>query len=243
LITYIERPAETTIFCIAYKHKRFNFNSKFGKALKKHAVVMESKRLYDNQVPDWIQSYLRQKKLKIQALAANLLAEYLGTDLSKIANELDKLAINLPVGTEIDSEIIETNIGISKEYNVFEFQRALGQRDPVKANRIVQYFIANPKKSPLPMIMGTLYNFFSKAYMLYFLRHSSDKDLTKALNLRSSFFLKEYKSTVRNYSRRQMEDIFQVLKEYDLKSKGVDYVSTGKKDGELLREMVWKILH
>jgi len=243
LQSYLERPSDSTILCIAHKHKKFNMNSGFGKILKKQALILESKRLYDNQIGDWIRTYLQQKKLTVQAKAGNLLAEYLGTDLSKIVNELDKLAINLPPGTELTPAHIEANIGISKDYNVFELQNALGRKDILKTNRIVQYFISNPKKNPIPMILGTLYNYFSKLYMLKFLAHSSDQDLVSALNLRSSYFLKDYKSAVHNYTRPQLENIIEVLKEYDLKSKGVNYVSTGKKDGDLLRELAWKILH
>lgn len=240
---YVEKPLDTTILVIAYKHKRFNFNSKFGKALKKNALVFESKPLYDNQVPDWIQSYLKGKKLKISPGAGALLAEYLGTDLSKVANELDKLAINLESGTEVNEQHIEQNIGISKEYNVFELQRALAGRDVLKANRIVNYFIANPKKNPMVLLVGSLYNYFSKVYMLHFLKKTPEKELLSALGLRSAFFLREYRLAARNFPRRQTEKVLSLLKEYDLKSKGVGFNSTGKPEGELLKELIFRILH
>ena len=243
LQSYIEQPLDTTILVIAYKHKRFNFNSKFGKALKKHALVFESKGLYDNQVPDWITGYLKSKKLGIRPAAAALVAEYLGADLSKVANELDKLAINLPAGTEVDEQLIEEHIGISKDYNVFELQRAIAERDLLKANRIVRYFSANPKKHPMVMIVGALYNYFSKVYMLHFLKNTPEKELLSTLKLRSSFFLREYRLAARNFSRPKAERVIGLLKEYDLKSKGVGYNSTGKPEGELLVEMVWRILH
>ena len=243
LLTYVENPSPTTILVIAHKHKKLNLNSKFGKALKAKALVLEAKPLYDNQVPDWIVSFLKTKKLKIDMGNAQLISEYLGSDLSKIANELDKLAINLSPGATISTEDIENNIGISKDYNVFEFQRALGGRDVQKANRIVQYFIANPKKNPLPMIMGALYNYFSKVYMLSFLKKSGEKEILQALSLRSSFFLRDYRLAERNYRRRDLEKIVNILREYDLKSKGVDYSSTGKEEGGLIRELCWKILH
>lgn len=243
LATYVEKPLESTILAICYKHKKFNFNSKFGKLLKQKAVVLDAKKLYDNQVPDWIRDYLKSKKFQIKPAAAELLGEYLGTDLSKIVNELDKLILNLPQGTEISEKDIEENIGISKDYNVFELQRALGTRDVMKANRIVQYFAANPKNNPLPMVMGSLYNFFSKLYMLQFLRNSPEKDILAALKLRSAFFLREYRTAATNFSRAKTEEVIGLLREYDLKSKGVDYVATGKDDSELLKEMVWRILH
>lgn len=243
LQTYLEKPAETTILVICHKHKKFNLNSAFGKVLKKNALVFESKSLYDNQVPDWIQHYLHNKKLKISHEASVLIGEYLGTDLSKVANELDKLAINLEAGTEITRQHIEENIGISKDYNVFELQNALGQKDVLKANRIVNYFASNPKKNPLPMVTGSLYNYFSKIYMLKALRNAPDQEIMNALNLRSAFFLKEYRLAVRHYPLQEVEKVLDLLKEFDLKSKGVGYISTGKQEGELLKELVWKILH
>ncbi len=240
---YVEKPLHTTLFVIAYKHKRFNFNSKFGKALKKHALVFESKPLYDNQVPDWIQAYLKSKKLSILPGASALIAEYLGTDLSKVANELDKLAINLEAGTQVNEQHIEENIGISKDYNVFELQRALAARDTLKANRIVNYFIANPKKNPIPMLIGALYNYFSKVYMLHFLQKTPEQELLSALGLRSGFFLREYRLAARHFPRHKTEQVIGLLKEYDLKSKGVGFNSSGKPEGELLKEMVYRILH
>ena len=175
LLSYIEKPMESTLFVICYKHKRYNFNSKFGKALKKHAVVFESKPLYDNQVPGWISIYLKSRKLRITPKAAELIAEYLGADLSKVANELDKLAINLPPGTEVNDQHIEANIGISKDYNIFELQRALGQRDVLKANRIINYFAANPRKNPMPVLIGALYSYFSKVYQYHAAKNSPEK--------------------------------------------------------------------
>lgn len=240
---YIEKPLETTMLVIAHKHKRFNFNSALGKALKKHALVFESRSLYDNQVPGWISSYLKGRRLRISPAAAALVAEYLGTDLSKVANELDKLAINLPAGTEVDEQHVEQHIGISKDYNVFELQRALGERDLLKANRIVRYFSANPKKHPTVMVIGTLYNYFSKVYMLHFLKNTPEKELLSALKLRSSFFLREYRLAARNFPRTKAEQVIGLLKEYDLKSKGVGYNSTNKPEGQLLAELVWRILH
>lgn len=243
LKSYIEKPSQSTILVIAHKHKKMNLNSAFGKLLKKKAVVFESKKLYDNQMPAWIQAFLKNKKLKITLDAADLIAEYLGTDLSKVANELEKLAINLPAGTEIDKNHIEANIGISKDYNVFELQRALAQREILKANRIVNYFQSNPKKNPLPVVMGALYNYFSKIYMLHALKSVPEQELLSTLKLRSAFFLKEYRMAARNYPLPEVEKTMNLLKEFDLKSKGVGYISTGKDDGELLKEMVWKILH
>jgi DNA polymerase-3 subunit delta len=241
LLPYIQKAVPTTIMVICYKHKKLDYRTKFGKAIKEHAVVFESKPLYDNQVADWITDYLKGKKFGINSSAAQLIAEYLGTDLSKVVNELDKLVINLPTGTKIDEKHVQDNIGISKDYNVFELQRALASRDIVKSNRIINYFVANPKKNPFVLLVGTLYNYFSKVYMLHFLRHSSDQELQQVLKLRSAYFLKEYKMAVRNYNLPNVKKVIYLLKEYDLRSKGVENDSTN--EGALMKELVWKILH
>lgn len=240
---YIENPMKTTLLVICYKHKRFSFNSKFGKALKEHALAFESKPLYDNQAPAWISAYLKGKKLKITPKASELIAEYLGAELSKVANELDKLAINLPPGTEVNDSHIEAHIGISKDYNIFELQRALGERDVLRANRIVNYFAANPKKNPMPVIISALYSYFSKVYLYHAAKHLPEKELLNTLQLRSSWFLKEYLAAARSFPPGHTENAISLLREYDLKSKGVGYNNTGKPEGELLREMVWRILH
>lgn len=241
LLPYIQKPVPTTILVLCFKHKKFDGRTKFGKAVKEKAVVFESKKLYDNKIPDWIQSYLKDKKLSITPSAAALVAEYLGTDLSKVSNELDKLAINVEKGTTVDEKHVQEQIGISKEYNVFELQKALGARNIVKANRIINYFISNPKKNPLVVVVGTLFNFFSKVYLTHFLKNKSEGEMMSALKVRHAFFLKDYKLAARNFPPAQSKNVIAVLKEYDLKSKGVNRNNTT--DGDLMKEMVYKILH
>jgi DNA polymerase-3 subunit delta len=243
LAAYVEKPVHTTILVLCYKHKKFSLTSALGKALKKTALVFESKSLYENQIPDWIQQYLKPKKLNLQTDAANLIAEYLGTELSKITNEMEKLVINLPAGTTVTPQHVEEYIGISKDYNIFELQKALGTRDIFKSSRIILYFNANPRKNPLVMVISSLYNYFSKLLMLYAVSKLSDEEVVKTLDLRSSFFLKEYRNAAKHYSAAKVVVIIGILKEYDLKSKGIDFNSTNTDEGELLREMVWKILH
>lgn len=243
IMPYIQKPVASTILCICHKHKKYNLNSKFGKALKQQGVIFDSKKLYDNQVPDWIQSHLRSKKLSIQPNAANLVAEYLGTDLSKIVNELEKLVINLPEGTSVTPQHIEEHIGISKNYNIFELQRAVGQRDVLKANRIVNYFAANPRKHPLVLVVGTLYNYFSKVLMFHAVGQQPEAEVLKTLGLRSNYFLREYRTTAKHFPRSKVVGVIGILREFDLKSKGVDFNSGTTKAGELLKEMIWKILH
>lgn len=240
LEVYLKNPVPTTILVICFKHKKLDKRTKFAKAIQKHALIFESKVVYDNQMPDWIQSYLKDKKLSIDSAAAVLVAEYLGTSLSKVANELDKLTINLPEGTMVNTKHIQEHIGISKDYNVFELQNALGSRNVVKAQRIVNYFISNPKSSPLVVVIGTLYNFFSKVYMGHAQRGASDRELSQSLGLRSDYFLRDYKLAMRNFNKPRTERVISILREYDLKSKGVDNHSTTS--GELMREMVLRIL-
>lgn len=243
LLGYLEKPMPSTLLVICHKYKRISFSTKFGKALKQHAVIFESKPLYDNQMPAWIGSYLQSKKLSIAPQAAELVAEYLGANLSKVANELDKLALNLPPGTQVNVQQVEANIGISKDYNVFELQKAIGQRDFLKSNRIINYFAENPRKTPLVMLISSLYGFFSKLYQFHFVKNLPEPEMLATLQLRSNFFLKEYRAAARNFPPEKAEQAITLLKEYDLKSKGVGYNSTGKPEGELMKELVWRLLH
>lgn len=243
LLPYVEQPAESTVLVISYKYKKLNMNTKLGKALKKAALVFESKPLYDNQVPAWVANFLKGKGLKVTPKAAELIAENLGADLSKVANELDKLALNLPANATVDDAAVERYVGISKDFNVFELQKAIGLRDFLKAQRIVAYFTANPKKGPLPMLIGSLYNYFSKIYLYHAVKDQSEQAVLQALGLRSSFFLKEYRAAAKNYPRSKAEQAIALLQEFDLKSKGVGYNSTGKPEGELMKEMVWRLMH
>ncbi len=245
LATYAEKPAPTTVLVISHKHKKLNGNLKLFKNIRKNGVVFESKALYDNKVPAWITHYLKDRKFGIKPEASSLLGEYLGTSLGKITNELDKLMLNLEKGTEITTEIVEEQVGISKDYNVFELQRAIGHGETTKAARILQYFRANPKAAPLPMVTGSLYNYFSKVFLLKELhaKRESRQVIMKELGLRFDFFLADYERTARNYGVQELYTIFALLREYDLKSKGVGSNLAGKEEGELLKEMVWKMMN
>ncbi len=243
LAPYAENPMPSTVFVVCHKHKKYDMRSKLAKALSAKSVVFESKKLYDNQVPDWITQYCKSQKLGIETPAAALLAEYLGTDLAKIANELDKLALNLPAGTAINTAHIQEYIGISKDYNVYELQRAFANRDMPAIARISQYFASNIRKNPLIVTISSLHAYFSKVYMLHFLKGSSDAEMVKALDLRSDWFLKEYKLAAARYDRTQTENILHILKEYDLRSKGVDTDTTNTGEEELMKELFFKMLH
>jgi DNA polymerase III subunit delta len=240
LIAYLENPQPSTILVFCFKYKKLDARSTLAKTIAKKAVLFESKKLYDNKIPDWINSYLKDKKYSINPKATALLAEYLGNDLSKITNEVGKLCLNLPENSEITVDHIQQNIGISKDFNVFELQDALGKKDVLKANRIAQYFSANPKENPLVMTNASLYNYFQKILLYHFVPDKSRGSVASALGM-SPFFVEGYERAARNYNTAKLKSIFGYIHECDARSKGVDNVSV--EDGDLLKEMAFKILH
>ncbi len=245
LTNYVERPSPTTVLVICHKHKKVNGNSKLVKSIKASGILFEAKPLYDNQVPDWIRNYLKNKQYDIATDAAELLGEYLGSSLSKLANEVDKLLLNLAPGTRVTTKIVEDQVGISKDYNVFELQKALGQKDALKVGRIVNYFSANPKAGPMPMLLGSFYNYFSKLLILAELKaaRKNEQEILAALELKSNFFLREYNASLQHYNIPQLRKIIGLLKEYDLKSKGLGAVSAVRTDGAFLTELTFRIMH
>jgi DNA polymerase-3 subunit delta len=237
---YLANPVASSIFVICHKYKLLRKNSKLVKHIDKHGVVLSTKKLYDNKIPPWINSYLEANEYRIDIKASHLLVEFLGNDLSKIANELDKLMLNVEKGKSIDAAIVEKNIGISKDYNVFELQKALSFKDVLKANRIVQYFIANPRANPMVVITGGLFSYFSKVYKMHFLHGRDNREIAATIGT-NPYFLDEYRTAARNYSRPKVEYIFRLLLAYDLKNKGVQNASIS--EGELMKEMIYRILH
>ena len=239
---YMEKPLQSTILVICYKGK-FDKRSSLYKNLDKlkDAAVFDSKKLYDNKVPDWITGYLTERGYAIAPAAANLLTEYLGSELSKVANELNKLMITLPVNEKkITLELIEKNIGISKDYNVFEFQNALGEKNVLKANRIINYFANNPNSNPMVMVISSLYSYFVKILTCHYLPDRSQSAVASALKV-NPFFVKDYEAAARKYPASKIIQIISILREYDLKSKGIGNSSASH--GDLMREMTFKILH
>ncbi|POY35307.1 DNA polymerase III subunit delta [Solitalea longa] len=238
---YVDNPLRSTILVFCYKHGKIDGRLKLFKNIEKHGVLFESKKLYDNQVPAWIADHVQEHGFKISPQATALLAEYLGNDLLKISNELEKLMINIQKGAEIGVKEIETNIGISKEYNVFELQNALGKRDVLKANQIINYFAANKKDNPAVVVLATLAGYFSKLFVYHCLKDKSKPAVASALGV-NPYFVGDYELAARNYPQGKTMQIISFLREYDLKSKGVG--STGNTDeGDLMKELVWKILH
>ena len=237
LLNYLENPLPSTILVFCYKYGKFDKRKKTYKAIEKNGLIFESTSLYDNKIPGWIESFTTDKGYRISQQATYMLSEYLGNDLSKIANELEKLMLNVSAGQEITLELVQNNIGISKEYNVFELQTALGKKDVFKVNQIVNYFEANPKANPIVLVLGNLNNFFSKVLAFHYIKDRSN--IARELGV-SPYFVKDYEQAARSYDYGKTMRIISYLREYDLKSKGVD---SNAEDGALLKELMFKILH
>jgi DNA polymerase-3 subunit delta len=236
-LNYIANPQPTTLLVFCFKYKTIDKRSAIAKSLQKNAVYFETPKLYDNQLPEWISNYVKDLKYIITPKASFLLAESLGNNLSKITNEINKLLINLKPGGEITTDHIQNNIGISKEYNVFELQDALAKKDILKANRIVNYLATN---EPSVLTLSSLYGYFSKILKFHFLPDKSKFAAAGALGV-NSFFVEGYAKAAAVYDTPKLKQIFTYLKECDLKTKGVDNSSIDS--GELLKELVFKILH
>lgn len=237
LIHYCKNPQHKTILIFSYKGKKLD--ARVAKKIT-NTEFLDSKRLYDNQIPGWIVNQVASEGLKIDEKSAVLISEYLGNDLSKIANELKKLAIAVPKQTFITPEIIEHHIGISKEFNLFELSAAIAHRDIVKCNRIVNHFAANEKNYPIVVTIPSLYRLFSKIMGVYFSPSDQPDIIAKTIGV-NKFFIRDYTAGKRNYSKRQIFNAISLLNEYDLKAKGYGNVSVN--EGELLRELVFKIMH
>lgn len=238
---YVERPLKSTILVINYKYKNIDKRKKLYKALQKNGIFFESKPLYDNQIPTWITKYLQAKNFGIDPRAAQLIADFVGSDLQRIVNDLEKVTISMLPGTSIMPQDVEKNIGISKDFNSFELQNALGKKDILKSNRIINYFIDNEKMHPLPSIMGTLVSYFRKLLLYHsFENKLNSTEIAQKLGV-SPFFINDYITAARNYNLDKVVMIISMMREYDLRSKGARGGST--ENGELLRELIYKILH
>lgn len=240
LVYYAQNPLKSTILVINYKYKKLAKNKKLYKALDKSGVIFESKKLYDNQIPAWINNYLKERNFTINPKASMLLTEFLGNDLSKVANELEKLTITLAKGSEITAEHIEENIGFSKDFNNFELQNAVIDRNILKANRIINHFGKNQKDNPIILTIISLFFYFSKVLTFHYLKDKSRNNAASVLRV-NPFFVKDYEISAKKYSKAKVISIISILREYDMKSKGVDNATTPP--GDLLKEMIFKILH
>jgi DNA polymerase-3 subunit delta len=239
LEAYATNPQLSTVLVFNYKYKKLDKRKKVYKAINKNGLIYESKKLYENQVGDWIVKVLRGKKFSIEPKASQMLVEFLGTDLSKISNELDKLTSVLSEGTIISPNHIEENIGISKDFNNFELRKAVGNKDVVKANRIINYFSQNPKNNPLVMTISLLNSFFTQLLMYHGLKDKSKASVARALGV-NPYFVDDYVSAARNYPMRKVSQVIGILRDADVKSKGV---GANQSQADILKELIFKILH
>lgn len=240
LEAYIENPQPSTVLVVSYKEKKVDGRSRLAKVIKEKGELFSTKKLYDNQLPEWASEVVRKKGFSITQKALFLLIDHIGNDLNRIAAELDKLSVNITGRSEITEDDIESYVGISKEYNVFELQNALARKDLGTCIKIIQYFDSNPKAAPIQLVLPALYNFFSKVYQLFGLSGAADKDIASALGV-NPFFVKDYKAAARTYQYEGIERILLLLHQYNLKSLGIG--STGHSDGSLLKEMVFRMIY
>lgn len=240
LESYLKGIQPSTVLVICYKYGKLDKRSSFYKELSKVASVLESKGLYENQVPAWLTQQAKKLGHPISMKAASLLTEFLGNDLSKIDNELRKLSVILNEGAEIDTDIIERNIGVSKDYNNFELQSALASKNSLKSFEIINYFNANPKSHPAILTIITLYQFFEKTMAYHFVKDKSPAALGKVLKV-NPYFIKDYELAARNFSTKKLAKVMTHLKEADLKLKGVGVSEIGH--DQVLKELIYKVLN
>jgi DNA polymerase-3 subunit delta len=230
---------KSTILVINYKYKKLDKRKTFTKLVEKQGVLFESKKLYDNNIPDWIVKFLQQRNYNIEPKACQMLADFLGTDLHKVRNELEKLMINLPVKSRITEDDVERNTGISKDFNIFELQKSLGFRDIYKANQIINYFGSN-KDNPIQMVVVLLYAYFLKILKIHYAPDKTKNGIAGLIGV-NPFLVDDYLKASQNYNIAKLVEIIALLREFDLKGKGLG--SQNIDDGELYKEMVFRILH
>lgn len=240
LESYAENPMPTTILVICYKYKTLDKRKKITKLLDKNGLIYESKKLYENQVGQWITRVLQGKEYGIEPKANAMLVEFLGTDLSKINNELEKLQIILPKGTTISAKHIEENIGFSKDFNVFELRKAIGERNQLKAYQIAQYFSDNPKDNPMVVTTSLIFSFFVQLLQYHGLKDKNPKNVATVLKV-NPFFLKDYDVALKNYPMKKVSQIVAALRDIDVKSKGVG--ANAMPISDLLKVMLVKIFN
>lgn len=239
LQNYCLKPVPSTILVFCHKYKKLDGRSKLAQTIAKETVFIETKKLYDNQIPSWITNYFQEKAFKITEKAIIMLSEFIGNDLSRMANEIDKLLINFTEKVQINEELVSKYVGISKEYNTFELQDALSKKDILKANKIINYFASNPKNNPIIPIIALLYSYFTKIMLVHNSADKSKQGIAKALGV-NPFFADDYIVASKNYPISKVVKIVSFLHEADLSSKGIN---ANLEDGQILKELVFKVLH
>lgn len=240
LESYIANPLSSTIFVVSYKEKKVDGRTQLAKLLKSKAELLTTKKMYDNQLPEWTNELVKSKGYTISQKAVLLLVDHIGNDLSRIDNEIDKMLVNLGSRTSITEDDIEKYVGVSKEYNPFELQAAMAAKDLPKAMRIIQYFEANPKAAPIQLVLPTLYNLFSKTYMIFGQNSKDEKTVAANIGV-NAWFVKDYLLVARNYGYNGVEKALLLLHHYNLRSVGIN--DTGSSDASLLKEMVVKMVN
>jgi len=239
---YVRNTMRSTVMVINYKHGSIDKRKALVKNIEAIGVVFESKKLYDNQIPAFITNYFREKKISIDEKSAHMLADYVGNDISKLIPQLQKLEVSLSEGSRrVTTDLIEKNVGISKDYNNFELQNAIIRKDFLTANRIVDYFGKNPKDNPMVVTVTVLFNYFSNLLECFWLPRKDEQSIMAALNMRSSYFVRDYLTGLQNYNANKVIEIISDLRTFDARSKGIDNVSASQ--GELLKELVYRIMH
>lgn len=236
---YIENPLSSTILVVSYKDKKLDARRTFAKLIKEKGVMLTTKKLYDRDLPGWVQEMLQSRGLSITPKGLALLVDHIGNDLSRIENETEKISVNLGKRTQITEDDIEKYIGVSKDFNIFELQAAIGARDLPRSIRIVQYFEANPKAAPPQLVMPSLYSFFSKVYMVFGVSTGDEKTVAAYIGI-APFFVKDYIQAARKYGFEGVEKILLLLHQYNLKAVGVG--SNSSNDPSHLKELVVKII-
>ncbi len=237
---YFESPSKSTVLIFAYKYKKFDKRSRVYKILKKKAVIFESQGVKEYQLGGWITNYINDKEYQITAKATALLVEFIGNDLSRISNELEKLFILVPKGEQINEKHIEKHIGISKDYNVFELVNAILEKDTLKANKIVRYFGRNPKATHITIVLANLHNLYQRLFKAHFAKTEDPRQLATMLKIHP-YPAKELLLNKRKHPAKVISRNFSLLREYDLMAKGVN--NSGVPENELLKELVYKLLH
>jgi len=239
LESFVENPLTSTVFVVSYKEKKVDGRTRFAKLLKEKGTVLTTKKLYDNQLPEWTEELIESKGLSISQKALMLLVDHIGNDLSRIENEIDKITINLGKRRAITEDDVEQYVGVSKDFNVFELQAAIATKNLPKAIQIIQYFEANPKAAPIQLILPSLYSFFSKVFMIYGVNTKDEKTIAASLGI-NPFFIKDYLKASTIYNYPDIEKLILLLSDYNLKSIGIN--SSGTPDASLLKEMVVKMI-
>lgn len=239
LEAYVEKPLASTLLFVAYKGKKIDGRTKLAKLLKDKSVLLTTKKKYDNELPEWTSDLIKSKGYSITNKALFLLIDHIGNDLSRLNNEINKLILNLQGRKSITEDDVETFVGISKDFNVFELQQAIASKDLYKAIHIIQYFESNPKAAPIQLIFPSLYNFFSKVHMIYSVPSRDEKSVAAAIGVHS-YFVRDYLQTAMKFSSQEIEKVLLLLHQYNLKGIGINDV--GSTDAMLLKEMAVKMI-